>query len=317
MKYDRDKVAGVMLGMAAGDALGAGYEFRTPPAPGTAGMIGGGLGGFEPGEWTDDTQMAVCVLEGLRRSRWLPWRRHIDPARVAGGFIRWYQSRPADIGNQTRAVLRRAEHPADVSEQAARYFKAQPDNSAGNGSLMRTAPVALAYLGDDQAIAAAAREISSLTHADPLAGDACVLWCIAIDRAVRENHTEGIHDGLAHIPDQRRKSWERYIRQASQRAPGDFGHGNGYVVTALQAAYSAVCYAERVMEGSAGPALELGLQVAVAIGGDTDTVAAIAGALLGARYGASAVPDDWRKLIHGWPGLDADGLARLALAAAR
>ena len=77
------------------------------------------------------------------------------------------------------------------------YLTRNPDGAAGNGSLMRTAPVALAHLGDDSAIARSASEISGLTHADPLAVEACVLWCVAIDRAVREQRLDGIHDGLA------------------------------------------------------------------------------------------------------------------------
>lgn len=312
MKYDANLVAGVMLGAAAGDALGAGYEFSAPPRLGEARMIGGGLGGFKPGEWTDDTQMAVCILQAVERHGFLRRKRTVNVIKTGEGFLDWYASGPADVGNQTRAVLGRAVHGGGSKQLAAyaeRFYYSNPDNSAGNGSLMRTAPVALAYLGNDQAMAEAARAVSNLTHADPLAGDACVLWCIAIDRAIRGHHLNGVMDGLALIPEHRRGRWGEAIGQVflKPRETGQYSRGNGFVVTALQAALSAVVWSD---------SLEEGLQAAVATGGDTDTVAAIAGALLGARYGASAIPAAWRTLLHGWPGIGADDLARLALRAA-
>ena len=96
----RDRCAGVLLGLAAGDALGAGYELSTPPR-GDARMKGGGLGHWEPGEWTDDTQMALCIAEEAATG-------HLDPRAVAGRFLDWYRSGPADVGAQTGAVLSRA-----------------------------------------------------------------------------------------------------------------------------------------------------------------------------------------------------------------
>jgi ADP-ribosyl-[dinitrogen reductase] hydrolase len=299
-----DRVAGTLVGLAAGDALGAGYEFAAPPRRGEAAMIGGGLGGWERGEWTDDTQLAVCIATVAATGV-------LDPEAAGEEFLAWYRSGPADVGIQTRAVLSGARMAAELPGRAAAYYLAHPDRSAGNGSLMRTAPVALAHLGDDQAIAAAAREISSLTHADPIAGDACVLWCIAIDRAVRQEGLEGITDGLTLIPAARRTAWEERIGQALTALPASFTP-NGYVVTALQAALAAVRQTP-VPRAQPGDHLADALQAAVAIGDDTDTVAAIAGALLGARWGASAVPASWRMQLHGWPGHQARDLERLAL----
>jgi len=302
---ESDRAAGVLLGAAAGDALGAGYEFTGDPPP-VPQMIGGGLGGWEPGEWTDDTQMAVCIAQAAANSG-------IDPLEVGNKFLGWIRSGPADVGIQTRSVLGSAASAADLAGIAAAYHASHPRNSAGNGSLMRTGPVALAHLGDDEKLASCAREISALTHADPLASEACVIWCIAIDRAIREARLDGAHDGVRLLPGDRREFWAARLGEA-EHAPLRSFTPNGYVVTALQAAYAAVAQTP-VPASQPCRHLQLALNAAVSIGDDTDTVAAIAGALLGARWGASAVPLRWRRLIHGWPGYDAADLVSLALRA--
>ncbi|GIU86598.1 MAG: hypothetical protein KatS3mg009_1113 [Acidimicrobiia bacterium] len=303
----RDRIAGTLVGLATGDALGAPYEFQIP-GPDRPEMVGGGLGPWEPGEWTDDTQQAICVAEAAAAGR-------LVPAAVGERLLEWFRGRPKDVGVHTRQVLKRARSAADLPRVAADLFALRPGNSSGNGSLMRTAPVALALLGDDDAIAEAAREVSALTHADPLCGDACVLWCIAIDRAVREQRLNGVDDGLVLLPGATRNRWSGWIAQARRDPPGRFVP-NGYVVTAFQTALSAIEHTARGARGGAGEHVRRALGAAVAAGHDTDTVAAIAGALLGARWGAAALPSEWTGMLHGWPGLDADGLARLAWRAA-
>lgn len=301
------RVAGTLLGAAVGDALGAGYEScqRPPPDPH---MIGGGPFGFAPGEWTDDTQMSVCVAEVAARG-------HLDPSVVGDRFLDWFRAGPNDVGNQTRWVLERARTGDGCAPLAAAYFRANPHNAAGNGSLMRTAPVALAHLGDPATMAASAREISELTHADPQAAEACILWCAAIERAVLEGSLEGAAGGLALLGTRAPGRWSRVLREAETRPPGTF-QGNGYVVRALQAAHAAV---HQTPVPTDQPCLHLqdALRAAVAIGDDADTVAAIAGALLGARWGVSAVPFAWRRVLHGWPGYRSGDLVRLAVLTAQ
>lgn len=302
-----DRAAGALVGLAAGDALGAGYEF-TPAPPTPPAMIGGGLGDWNPGEWTDDTQMAICLAEVAASGT-------LDPASVAERFLAWYRSGPADVGVQTASVLRGARHAGELTALAREYFDAHPHNSAGNGSLMRTAPVALAHLGDDEAMAASARAISRLTHGDPLAGEACILWCVAIDRAIRHGHLDGVRDGLDLLPADRRGFWGARLDDA-ESAPLRSFSPNGFVVTALQAAHAAISRTP-VPTGQSCRHLREALGAAVSIGHDTDTVAAIAGSLLGARWGASAVPLAWRSILHGWPGYRAADLVRLAVLSAR
>ncbi len=306
-----DRIEGVLLGAAAGDALGAGYEFGCAPFPtdGRARMIGGGLGPFAPGEWTDDTAMTVAIAEGLvadgRRAD-----RGVDLAAIGAHFLDWFRADPPDVGNATRAVLAAARDGADLARAARHHLDGHPRGGAGNGALMRTAPVALYHLGVEAAMAETARAVAALTHADPLAGDACVLWCVGIDRAVREDRLDGVRDGLAWIPEERRERWAGWLAEAEAGPPERF-RPNGFTVPALQAAWAA-CLHTVADEAAPDRQLEVALHRAVGIGDDTDTVAAIAGALLGGRWGAAAIPAEWRAMLHGWPGLDADGLASLA-----
>jgi ADP-ribosyl-[dinitrogen reductase] hydrolase len=302
-RVDADRVAGVLLGTAAGDALGAGYEFATPPT-GDIDMIGGGLGDFAPGEWTDDTAMALCIAE-------VAADEPLDTVAVGGRFLDWLRDRPPDVGISTRAVLTAAADGGDLRAAATAYLDAHPRGGAGNGALMRTAPVALAHLGDDTAIAETARRVAELTHADPLAGDSCVLWCVAIDRAVRERRLDGIHDALRLLPAERRGVWADRIHEAERHPPRCFTP-NGFTVTALQAAHAAIVHTP-VPDDEPRRHLVDALETAIRIGDDTDTVAAIAGGVLGGCWGAAAVPARWRRMLHGWPGHDADDLVDLAL----
>jgi len=302
-----DRVVGALVGLATGDALGAGYEFATPPT-GRAAMIGGGLGPWAPGEWTDDTQQAICVAESAATGA-------LDAGVVGQRLLQWFAGGPKDVGNQTHAVLSAACSSQDLHSVSQSYFERRPGGAAGNGSLMRTAPVALAHLGDDEAIVAAACEISALTHADPLAGEACAIWCVAIDRAVRERRLDGIWDGVDLLPGDARTRWAGWLL-AAETEPVSVFTPNGFVVRALQAAWAAI-HQTPVPAEEPCRHLQDALHTAVRVGDDTDTVGAIAGALLGARWGASAIPLAWKSMLHGWPGLATRDLLRLAVLAAR
>lgn len=296
-----DRAAGVLVGLAAGDALGAGYEFG-PAFEGPVEMKGGGPFDWEPGEWTDDTQMAICITEQAATG-------DLDLDALGDRFIAW-ANEANDIGNQTRAVLSRATGGSDLPEAAAAYFRQRPNHSAGNGSLMRTGPVALAHLGDRDRIAETAAKISTITHADPLAIDACVLWSLAVADAVQTGEIPDIRGGLGHIPTERRNRWAGIIDDAEKQPPGIFTP-NGFVVTAFQAAWSSIVHTP-TPEDQPSRHLQATLENAVRIGNDTDTVAAIAGTLLGAVWGSSAVPLGWQTAMHGWPGYTTRDLVRIA-----
>jgi ADP-ribosylglycohydrolase/protein-tyrosine phosphatase len=313
----RDRACGVLLGTAAGDALGAGYEFGPPLAPDApVDMIGGGLGPFKRGEWTDDTSMAIAIAEIAATGADLRDEDALDY--IVERWHSWAQT-AKDIGNQTSSVLSaagRREISARTAREESAALHQRTGHTAGNGSLMRTAPVALAYLDDEAALVEAARAVSELTHHDPDAGDACVLWCTAIRHAILTGEREA-RIGLRHIGSERRDLWASRLDEAAASQPLAFAAKNGWVVAALQGAWSSIVNTTVPVEDSASEVfradrLRLALEAAVRGGGDTDTVAAIAGGLLGAAYGASAVPSRWRLALQGWPGLRTRGLVELA-----
>ena len=319
-----DRAAGVLLGLAAGDALGAGYEFGPPLADDVdVSMKGGGSFGWAPGEWTDDTSMALAIAEVTAEGADLLSEEAQD--RIAGRWTSWADT-AKDVGIQTRQVLRSAtrsvgtQPTAEGLRTAAAQLHRRTGRTAGNGSLMRTAPVALARLDDPAGLVEAAAALSALTHADPEAGEACVLWCLAIRHAVLHGTFDGLRAGLEQLPEERRAVWAGRLDEAEARPPSSFTH-NGWVVEALQGAWSAISRtAVPTRDGNrAFPAdhFRLALEAAVRGGNDTDTVAAIAGSLLGARWGASALPSAWRRLLHGWPGVRAHDLVRLAVLSAQ
>ena len=313
-----DRAAGVLLAMAAGDALGAGYEFGPPLADDIdVRMAGGGSFGWAPGEWTDDTSMAVAIAEVGADG--LDLRSAEAQDRVAARWLGWSQG-AKDVGIQTRQVLGAVGGStpglADRVRKAAAELHRRTGRTAGNGSLMRTAPVALVYLDDPDALVEAAYALSALTHVDPEAGEACALWCLAIRHAVLEGTFDGLRIALDHLPADRRTVWSYRLDVAQELPPSAFSR-NGWVVEALQGAWSAIARTVVPSGGQPGDHLRLALEAAVRGGHDTDTVAAIAGSLLGARWGASAVPSAWRRVLHGWPGLRGRDLVRLAVLTAR
>jgi ADP-ribosyl-[dinitrogen reductase] hydrolase len=303
----RERAAGVLLASAAGDALGAGYEFTHPAPDMTIDMIGGGPFDWAPGEWTDDTSMALAVARVTATGADLNTASGLDA--VAAGFVEWYDSNPKDIGNQTRAVLSARNGTAAGMTETARRVNGL---KGGNGSLMRTAAVGIAFLDDTDdaadACVRAAAGVGALTHDDDRATQACQLWSHAIRHAVLHGTFDGVHGYLHRVGGDTARYWRPLLAAAETGTPNDFPK-NGWVVHALQTAWWAITRADHQSDARH---LAAALELAVRAGGDTDTTAAIAGALLGARWGASAVPAPWCRLLHGWPGMDAGDLVRLA-----
>ncbi|WP_072806489.1 ADP-ribosylglycohydrolase family protein [Rhodococcoides yunnanense] len=297
-----DRAAGVLLGAATGDALGAGYEFTHPAAGTVVDMIGGGPFKWAPGEWTDDTSMAAAIALVARGGVDIGTEEGLDA--IASNFVAWYDTKPADIGHQTGSVLgHRSSTAADMTRRAASLT----GRTGGNGSLMRTAPVALAYLDDAEACTRAAEAISALTHSDPRAGEACRMWSFAIRHAVLEGSFDGVRLWLD-VDGDAARYWRPLLDEAESGEPKDFSN-NGWVVHALQTAWWAIVRADQDGPDHLARTLEL----CVLAGGDTDTTAAIAGGLLGARWGASAVPVRWRSALHGYPALTGDDLVAVAV----
>jgi ADP-ribosylglycohydrolase len=301
--------------MATGDALGAGYEFGpTLPPDAPVGMVGGGSFGWSPGEWTDDTSMAIPILRALAAGADLLEPRTQDV--IARAWVDW-TSQAKDVGVHTATILRSASAPvtaAELTAAAAARFAAG-HNSAGNGTLMRTTPIALGYLHDPAGLTAASRFYALLTHGDPQGADACVLWNHAQRHAILTGELD-IRVGLEHLSAEAAQVWAERIDIAESGSPAGFARGNGWVVRAFQAAWSAIATTSVPAGPFAAEHLRQALLRAVRAGHDTDTVAAITGGLLGAAWGVSAIPSTWRRLLHGWPDLTGADLWRLSILAA-
>ena len=259
-------------------------------------MKGGGAFNWEPGEWTDDTAMAVAILDVLAQG-------HCNIEEIGNNFLSWYASSPPDVGIQTSAVLSSAHDGAELINAGQEFFKKNP-YKAGNGALMRTGPVALSALGDRVLVAQNAEAIASLTHAHPDSTAACILWSLAIEKAISAEPTErefdwenSVKSGLEFLSREVADRWEKIIDEAVQ-GPSVLFNPNGYVVTAFQAALAAIIETP-IPPQNPSRHLADSLETAVRIGDDCDTVAAIAGSFLGARWGAEAIPEPWTALIHG------------------
>ncbi|MFB6783500.1 ADP-ribosylglycohydrolase family protein [Streptomyces sp. NPDC056352] len=285
----QDRVVGAVVGSAVGDALGAPFEFgpagvyadRFPDGVGT--MCGGG--GWAPGEATDDTQMAVLVGESLLE------RDGLDLPDIFDRFRRWAAGEPKDIGLQTEYVLTNGD-PWDRA--AALHFQVN-GRAAGNGSLMRAATSAVYFArtdGPEPAARAttmdAARRIAALTHGDGAAWEGTAVLHELIRVALNgDDPLTAVRGALADVRDDRRERWATVL--APDWHPGLATEFNGAVWPCLGTAV----WALRTTHG-----FEASLAAAIDVGGDTDTVAAVTGALTGAVYGMGAIPPRWTDPLH-------------------
>jgi ADP-ribosyl-[dinitrogen reductase] hydrolase len=302
----KDKAYGVLLASACADALGAPYEFKSPlPVEVVATMSDGAQ--FKMGEWTDDTCQSIAVAKAAAVA---DLDSDVGLSLVAENFLGWFQEERKGVGMQTAWIFSRAGHfqVSELERLSRIYFESFP-HSAGNGSLMRTGPVALSFLRSKDGLRESAHRISSLTHADLTCLEACALWSEAIHYAILHDSFEGFQLAIESLPAERRDFWLSLKIEAEQNEPWYFTK-TGWVIHSVQAAWSAISRTDQ----SSPRHLEDAIRHAIRCGNDTDTVAAIAGSLLGARWGATAVPAEWANSIYGWPNSRASDLANLASA---
>jgi ADP-ribosyl-[dinitrogen reductase] hydrolase len=283
-----DSARGALLGLACGDALGRPVEFMTAERIAdvhgrVTTMLGHGTHGQPAGTITDDTEMA------LRLARSLVACGTFDGGDVAERFVAWEASDPFDVGLATRDAIRLLADGADWTEAGQQVWESRSEGqNAGNGSLMRCTPNALAFRGDPETLTRVSRRSSAITHADPRCTDACV----AANHLVA-NLVAGVDDPLdATLAALDEADCEPTIREvvagAPERDTADL-ENSGYVVDTLESAVHAGLTADDV---------ETAIVETVNRGGDADTHGAVAGAVAGARFGASALPDRWLDPIE-------------------
>lgn len=258
--YDRDSMRSCIYGLAVGDALGVPYEFCERNTFECTGMADGGTHRQPAGTWSDDTSMALCICSSIKQLA------YIDVRDIAGRFRRWLEhgdftcdGRAFDVGVTCKRAISTGV-PGKLYDEC------------GNGSLMRTAPLAMLDPIEPYDICA----VSAITHAHPVAEWSCVELCDIL-RAVRNPGT--LTKG---------ELWYRYRRIASR--PARAIKSDGYCEHTLEAALwcfiNTSSYADCVL-------------TAVNLGDDTDTTAAVAGALAGVYYGFEAIPPKWVGQLRG------------------
>ena len=297
----RDRHRGCLLGLAVGDALGTTLEFRPPGTfrPLTD-LVGGGPFGLAPGQWTDDTSMALCLAESLLARGGFDARDQMDR------YVRWWREGYLsstgvcfDIGGTVSGALRRFLADEERRPGAGDPFAGYTDpRTAGNGSLMRLAPVPLFFArhGAAEAIAQAG-ESSRPTHGAPAAVDACRYMAGLILGALAGASKE-LLIAPAFAPAGAEDIWTRepLAEPVAVVAAGSFLtreppriRGTGYVVDSLEAALWAFARSED---------FESGALLAVNLGDDADTTGAVYGQLAGAFYGEGGIPGRWLERLH-------------------
>lgn len=274
---------GCLLGLAVGDALGMPAEFLSREEVRRRYIVLDEMvdAWLPAGSITDDGMQALALAESLVA------HGGFNADDFAARLLAWLRSHPPDVGIHTRRVLSLMDSGLDWREASAQVESRYAPETAGNGSLMRCAPIALRYYRDIPAVIEFSKEQSRVTHAHPLAQYACAFYNTALAYVLLGNSRESaIEQALAVLPD-----LPEAIRQVVQDAPtktADTLSASGFVLDTLQCALWAFLRFDNLHDA---------LVAVVNLGNDADTNGAVAGALLGAHYGVEAIPDKWANKL--------------------
>lgn len=281
-----DRSRGALFGLAVGDALGTTLEFKRPGSfEPITGIVGGGPFSLKPGEWTDDTSMALCLAESL------VVKQGFDPLDQSERYLRWYRDghfsvkgHCFDIGNTTRQALTQFEKTREP------FSGPTSANAAGNGSIMRLAPLPMAFAQDPAQAVRLAGQSSRTTHGARACIDACRYMAGIMVGAISGVRKDELL-GRNYTPAPGAWETDPLCEEVAAIASGSFLQkqppairGTGYVVDSLEAALWAFANSDTFAEG----ALK-----AVNLGDDADTTGAVFGQIAGAYYGAAGIPSDW------------------------
>ena len=287
----RDRIIGGIMGVVVGDALGLPVQFmsrndvRREPVEG---MIGHGTFNLPPGSWSDDSSLTLCLAESLTQKGY-------SPPDIRDKFIGWLTKGymtpygyAYDMGGTTMMAIRQIQKYADIRQGPSR----EEDN--GNGALMRILPAAL-YFADDPQMVQKVGRLSAMTHGHMRSQIACGFYSVMAGLILQGMGVWDAYDGAV-------EAFTAYFKAKPEERPhferilsgclGELGDtqlkSTGYVIDSLEAAIWCVLqndnYSETVLQ-------------AVNLGGDTDTIAAIAGGLAGVAYGVQDIPDKWIKCL--------------------
>jgi ADP-ribosyl-[dinitrogen reductase] hydrolase len=292
-----DRVVGSILGLALGDALGAPFEFRRAvdvPDPIPALLLP--WRGGPPGSTTDDTAMAMNLVRSITD------RGGFDADDLVSRHLEWLASDPPDVGTFTARVLRRvpraseADGPtpglgARAAEAAQAIWEEHgPEVSAGNGSVMYCAPLGAAYARRPERLHDLAPRLSALTHFDERCKAAVLAVTVTVAALIDgENPREAIGAGLSAVANREGGEELEFLAEAIGRTRPIDGPDRGFCLFAAAAGLQALAEEASFAET---------LRRVVAMGGDTDTNAAVAGALVGGAVGQAGLPSEWLDVLH-------------------
>jgi ADP-ribosyl-[dinitrogen reductase] hydrolase len=245
-------------------------------------MVGHGTWNQPAGTITDDTEQALCIARSLVE------HQAFDPAEVAERFVAWYDSGPFDIGGMTRRSLTRLKRGDAWDEAGQHVWENSPEGqNAGNGSVMRCPPLAIPYATEWDRLAEVSRQSSQITHADPRCTEGCAVLNLTV-AGLLDDADAPLQDALDYVGSDAPGELVAALEPLARGDPPSTLETSGYVVHSLQTA---------LHDGLTADSAEDAIVTAVNRGGDTDTIGAIAGAVAGARFGASQLPDRWLAAI--------------------
>jgi len=283
-----DAAKGTLLGLACGDALGRPVEFRSPAQiadqHGTlTDMVGHGTHGKPPGTVTDDTDLALCIARSLIE------QSAFDGQHVADRFAAWYENGPFDVGLMTADAITEYKSGTSWRDSGREVWQRRPEGSnAGNGSIMRCAPHAIAFADYPDTLARVSKQSSAITHHDPR----CQYGCVLLNHTIAGYLNDGddpLTDAIARIEGEAPDELVETIRLVPALVDEDQLENTGYVVHTLQTSLYDALTADTAEEA---------IVTSVNRGGDTDTLGAVTGALAGARFGADVLPDRWLDTLE-------------------
>jgi ADP-ribosyl-[dinitrogen reductase] hydrolase len=276
-----DRITGSVLGLALGDAVGAPFEGRrAADVPDPLPALELPWMGLPPGSTTDDTAMARNLVRSLAA------RGELDPDDLVARHLEWYRSGPPDVGAFTRRVLSRVDRGEDAFEAARSVWEERgPEVSAGNGSVMYCAPLGLAYANRVEELLEVAPKLSALTHYDERCRTAVFAVTLATAALARGQSSEGaVAAALTAVVEREGGEELEYLVEIAGVGRQIDGPDQGFCLFTAGVALQSLL-------GTGD--FEVEMSRVVSLGGDTDTNAAVAGALLGALVGEDGLPPAW------------------------
>lgn len=293
----QNKIKGTLYGQAIGDALGLSTEFMSKAEVQAAyphgindyqdAQINPHTERWERGEWTDDTDQMLCILDAILKDK------SLTIAGVSQKFMDWYNDMPMGIGNTVYNVLSNENFLQQPHQVAKQVWEDTDRNGAANGGVMRTSILGIWQYDNFEQVAENAKQVCQITHYDPR----CVASCVAVSIAI-----SAMLQGYSSIETIIEKSisfakkYEPSVESILQDLPQDIGDlkldefpSIGYTYKALAAGFWVLKYSHSFEEG---------LKAIIHEGGDADTNASVGGALLGAKFGYDAIPEHWKTGLY-------------------